>query len=184
VRLQNAGANELSVFIPHHEFVVYETAHWRVNQRVDTTLPGYLMVGAKDPQAVEIAQLSNDALSELGAVLGMVTGALQWLFQPEHLHICRFGHDQGHSAHFHVIPIYKWVVDAYRRASRDGGTHVQYPDFTDGSSLTLFVTEEFAHGRAPCAIVEPDIGTVIQVLRKALLNQAPVQTTVTGTSKP
>jgi diadenosine tetraphosphate (Ap4A) HIT family hydrolase len=158
----------LSVFIPNHEFLVYETEHWRVNQRIDSPLPGYLMVGAKDPKAVDLTQLSEVALSEMGAVLAMATGALQRLFKPEHLHICRFGHDNGHTVHFHIIPIYKWVIEAYRRASRDGGTHVQYPDFIDGSALTLFVTEEFGRGRAPCEIIEPSIGAVIQVLRDEL----------------
>jgi diadenosine tetraphosphate (Ap4A) HIT family hydrolase len=158
----------LSVFIPNHEFVVYETAHWRVNQRVDTTLPGYLMVGAKDPKAGDLTQFSKDALSEMGAVLSIATGALQTHMEPQHIYICRFGHDKGHTIHFHVIPIYQWVIEAYRRVSREGGTHAQYPDFTDGSSLTLFVTEEFARGRAPCEIVEPSIGAVIQVLREVL----------------
>lgn len=172
------GVNELSVFIPRNEFFVYETDHWYVNQRVDSTLPGYLMVGAKEPKAVDLTQLSEDALSEMGTVLGMVTGALQRLFQPEHLHICRFGHDTGHSVHFHVIPIYKWVKEAYRRASREGETQVRYPDFTDGASLTLFVSEEFGRGRTPCEIVEPSIGAVIQVLRETLNTGMQLNTTM------
>jgi diadenosine tetraphosphate (Ap4A) HIT family hydrolase len=173
MRLKRSG--ELSVFIPKHEFLVYETAHWRINQRVDSPLPGYLMVGAKDPKAVDLTQLSTDALSEMGAVLSMATGALQTHLQPEHLYICRFGHDNGHTVHFHVIPIYQWVIEAYRRVSRDGGTQVQYPDFIDGASLTLFVTEEFAHGRTPCEIVEPGIGAVIQVLREVLNSGRPIR---------
>jgi len=171
------GANELSAYIPGDEFVVYETEHWRVNQRVDSTLPGYLIVGAKEPKAVDLAQLSEDALSEMGTVLGRVTGALQRLFQPEHLHICRFGHDSDHTVHFHVIPIYNWVNVAYRRAAREGGTYVQYPDFTDGASLTLFVTEEFGRGRVPCEIVEPSIPAVIDALRQELDSERQPNTT-------
>ena len=147
---------------------MHETVHWRVNQRVDSTLPGYLIVGAKEQEATELAHLSQKALSEIGLVLGIVTGTLQRLFQPEHIHICRFGHDLHHTVHFHVIPIYGWVRQAYDRIAREGTTQVRYPKFTDGTSLTLFVTEEFRDGRAPCEIARPNIHDAINALREAL----------------
>ena len=146
---------------------MYETVHWRVNQRVDSALPGYLIVGAREQEASELAHLSPDALSELGLVLGTVTGTLQRLFQPEHIHICRFGHDLHHTVHFHVIPIYGWVRQAYDRISRQSTAQRRYPTFADGASLTLFVSEEFREGRAPCEIVQPNIHDAIFALREA-----------------
>src|SRR5262249_28586456 len=119
-------------------------------------------------QASELAHLSKSALSEMGVVLGMVTGTLQKLFQPEHIHTCRFGHDLHHTVHFHVIPIYGWLRQAYDRIAQEGGTKVRYPKFTDGASLTLFVSEEFRNGRTPCEIPPPNISDAISALRKAL----------------
>jgi diadenosine tetraphosphate (Ap4A) HIT family hydrolase len=155
----------LSVFIPSHEFVVQETEHWRVNHRVDTTLPGYLIVGAKDSRAVDLNHLPQAALVEMGPLFSSLTDALQSLFEPEHVHICRFGHDSGQTLHFHIIPSYDWVKEAYRVAATEGGTEIQYPAFSDGASLTLFVSEEFARGRAPCEIIGPNIEEVIRVLK-------------------
>jgi diadenosine tetraphosphate (Ap4A) HIT family hydrolase len=164
----------LSGLAPSDQFVVYETKYWQVNQRVDTTLPGYLMVGAKDPIALELANLPAGALLELGCVLRTVTAALQTSFKPEHIHVCCFGHSPGHTVHFHVIPVYEWMKQAYRRMARKDEA-VQYPNFTDGASLALFVSEEFTRRRAPCEIPGPRIEHVIQALRDALSREAAQQ---------
>ena len=159
--------HELSGLAPSDQLVVYETEHWQVNQRVDATLPGYLIVSAKDPNAFELATLSSGALMEVGGVLRTVTAALRTSFKPEHIHVCCFGHSPGHTVHFHVIPVYEWMKQAYRRMARKDDA-VQYPNFTDGASLTLFVSEEFTRRRAPCEIPEPSIERAIQTLRDAL----------------
>ena len=64
----------------------------------------------------------------------------------------------------------------YNRVVNEGGTEVQYPDFTDGSNLTLFVTEEFRSGRAPCEIIGPNIKQVVQVLKETFSPSAAQQT--------
>jgi hypothetical protein len=76
--------------------------------------------------------------------------------------------------HFHVIPVYEWMKQAYRRMARKDEA-VQYPNFTDGFSLTLFVSEEFTRRRAPCAIPEPSLECVIQTLRDGLSREAAQQ---------
>jgi len=67
----------LSFFIPSDEFVVYESKHWRVNHRIDSALPGYLMLAAKDSAASSFAQLCRAAQLELGLILAMVTASLE-----------------------------------------------------------------------------------------------------------
>ena len=150
----------MSVFIPPDGFIIYETEHWRVNQRCDATLPGYLMVAAKDPEAVALHSLSHGALTEMGVVLGAVVSALETCFHPQHVFVCRFGLDAGHTVHFHVIPIYPWVVAAYERKS--GSLEA------DGPMLTLFVSEELTHGRCPCQDIGLTVQEAISTLRKAL----------------
>jgi len=53
---------------------VYETKYWQVHQHGDATLPGYLIVSAKESDAREFDDLSVSALRELGYVLKAVTG--------------------------------------------------------------------------------------------------------------
>jgi diadenosine tetraphosphate (Ap4A) HIT family hydrolase len=158
----------VETFVPGDEFVVHETQNWRVNHRVDSTLPGYLIVAAKNANALDFSDLSPVALSELGTVFGIVTGALKTFLRPEHIHICRFGHDSDYKVHFHMIPIYRWVKEAYRRMVDQGGREVHYPNFIDGPSITLFVSEEFRCGQTPSEIPQPSVKEVIGILRAAL----------------
>ena len=155
----------MTAFVPDAEFIVFESDHWRVNQRVDSLLPGYLVVGARTGSSWSL--LSASALLELGPVLSAAVRTLQKCLSPEHVHVCSFGHDSGHSLHFHVIPIYEWVKEMYFQAVTDGGTEVVYPDFADGASLTLFVSEEFSRGRSLCKVPGPSVREIIQELSSA-----------------
>lgn len=152
---------------------MYDTEYWMASQRSDATLPGYLIVSAKELEARELEDLSIGALGELGYVLKVVTQALRTSFEPEHVYVCRFGMSPGFTVHFHVIPIYSWAKEAYRRMAV--GDLVRYPSFTDGASLTLFASEEFTRGRAPCAVPEPSVAKVTHTLRKALSREAAQQ---------
>ena len=149
----------MAVFVPPDEFVIYETEHWRVNHRCDATLPGYVMVGAKDT-ASDLFNLPHAALIEMGLMLSAVVQALEVNFQPEHIHICRFGHDAGHSLHFHVIPIYDWVREAYCQTNSE----IQ----ADGPSLTLFVSENLTKNRAAVNSTGITVKEAIRVLRQTL----------------
>lgn len=155
----------MNVFVPDAEFVVFETEHWRVNQRVDSPLPGYLVVGARCESSLH--SLADGALVELGPILSRAAAVLESLLDAEHVHVCQFGYESGHSTHFHLIPIYEWVKEAYFQAAAERETEVWYPDFADGPSLTLFVSEEFSRGRSPCEIRGPAMFHVIRQLRDA-----------------
>jgi diadenosine tetraphosphate (Ap4A) HIT family hydrolase len=52
-------------FTPPQSLIVHETPHWRVNQRLGCSVPGYLIVGAKAADALELPDLSPQALAEL-----------------------------------------------------------------------------------------------------------------------
>jgi len=162
------------VFIPPPELVVWETPHWRVNQRCDAVLPGYLMIGAKDPEGQDFASLSSAALAELGPVLQRTQNAVREILQPVHLYLSRWGHDAGHTVHFHLIPVCDWVVAAYEADARYRQLHDFYtrPPTTaaefDGPDMALFICREFAEGKTPPAIVGPSVAEVVTRLRQVL----------------
>ena len=162
----------MAIFNRDPKFVVYDTMHWLVNQRQDATLPGYLIVGAKDAEAVTLDRLSHEALREMGIVLGAVVQAVEICLRPSHVYVCRFGHAVGHSFHFHVIPVYPWVQTVYDHFERGPESVIKYPTWSDGPSLTLFVSEEFTHGRSPCTIVGETVETAIASLRALLSGSA------------
>ena len=59
----------MSPFVPPDKFVIHETEHWWVNHRCDTSYPGYLMIGAKDPNGESLSDLSEAAQAQLGPLL-------------------------------------------------------------------------------------------------------------------
>lgn len=165
-------------FVPPQQFVILETEHWWVNHRCDTPYPGYLMVGAKAPNAGSLPDLCPAALAEVGGLLARCTAALTRCFGAQRVYCGRYGHQPGHTVHFHVIPVYDWTVDLFAEDERcaglrafygdreDGTTPPSHRDF-DGADMTLFIWRRFAEPSVePPDAPGPSVGQVVSVLRK------------------
>jgi diadenosine tetraphosphate (Ap4A) HIT family hydrolase len=155
------------------EFLVFDTAHWAVNHRINSALPGYLMVASKRFTG-ELSELSPEALTELGPLLARVQRAVTRILQPRLVYIGRYGHTPGYPIHFHVIPICEWVEELfwadtrYRLLEKFADSPGQAA--TDGAELTLFVWREFCERIDPPQIKGPAISEVIESLREAMLS--------------
>jgi len=157
--------------IPDH-LIVKEAGHWIINHRMGANLPGYLMIGSR-VDTTNLFDLSSAAQSELGVLLAQTQQALSELFQPEHIYIGRYGHTKGHSIHFHVIPIYAWVKDAFLaddqyRVLRSFYTPGVSTSDPDGSELTLYVWRELCESKNPPPIHGPTVESVISLLKEKL----------------
>ncbi|WP_236174089.1 HIT family protein [Pseudomonas pseudonitroreducens] len=150
--------------------VIHQTEHWLLNHHLASALPGYLMLGSKQP-ADSLAELPEAALAEMGGLMAKVQRILEQTLQPKWLYIGRFGHSPGLPIHFHFIPVYDWVEELfwaderYRTLSRfahieDAATQ------TDGAELTLFVWREFGEAPVPPAVQGPSREQVIELLRR------------------
>ena len=53
------------------ELIIHQTRHWTLNQRIDSALPGYCMLGSRQP-ATAFHQLPEQALAEFGPLLAGV----------------------------------------------------------------------------------------------------------------
>ncbi|MCO7514219.1 HIT family protein [Pseudomonas guariconensis] len=153
-------------------FIIHESPYWVINQRIDSALPGYLMLSAKE-MTNSLAALPTEALAELGILQASIQASIEAHLQPKRLYIGRFGHEAGHSIHFHFIPIYPWVEamfwsdDRYRVLQAFGSLDSTVPQ-TDGAELTLFVWREFCERPDPPSIPGPSVDRVIAVLRGEL----------------
>lgn len=150
-------------------FIIHESPYWIINQRMDSALPGYLMLSAKEVTN-SLAALPAEALAELGTLQSKIQASIEAHLQPKRLYIGRFGHEAGYSIHFHFIPIYHWVEalfwsdDRYRLLQTFGSLDSNVPR-TDGAELTFFVWREFCERRDPPLIEGPSIDRVISTLR-------------------
>jgi diadenosine tetraphosphate (Ap4A) HIT family hydrolase len=159
-----------SLEIPQ-QFQVFETNGWLVNHRMDSALPGYLMVSSKT-FTDDLSELPEDTLADLGPLLARAQRALRQALNAQRVYIGRYGHTPGYSIHFHVIPIYDWVEELFwqdRRyrllenfAASPGGPT------TDGAELTLFVWREFGERTEPPLVKGPSIPEAIGLLREAI----------------
>src|SRR5271167_5130652 len=73
-------------FQPGKHLVILQTKDWVLNHRVDSALPGYLMLGARAP-VNDLSLLCPEALARLGTLLANAQKALATILQPEHLYI-------------------------------------------------------------------------------------------------
>ncbi|MBB4234194.1 diadenosine tetraphosphate (Ap4A) HIT family hydrolase [Rhizobium esperanzae] len=157
--------------IPPH-FHVAETAGWLVNHRMNSALPGYLMIGSKT-DTTDLSDLSVDALAEFGPLLARAQSALKRELSAQRVYIGRYGHTPGYPIHFHVIPIYDWVEELFWKDAR----YRQLANFaegpgettTDGAELTLFVWREFCERTVPPSVTRPSVSKAIQLLRAAMV---------------
>ena len=150
------------------QFRICETQHWLINHRIDSALPGYLMVSSI-ASAADFSELSDPALASLGPVLANAEQTLKRILLPVRVYVGRFGHSAGYSIHFHLIPIYQWVEKQFWEDSRYRALEIfgesQDGMVTDGAELTFFVWREFCERPDPPPIEGPSITQVVSMLR-------------------
>jgi diadenosine tetraphosphate (Ap4A) HIT family hydrolase len=162
----------MDIFEPPPRLVILRTEHWMLNHRVDSALPGYLMLGARMPTN-DLWRMPPQALAELGTLLARAQEALTATLKPEHLYIGRYGHAPGHALHFHIIPVCAWVKRRFFSDPRHRDLRTFYQpsdagdaeDKTDGAELTLYVWREFCENPLPPPISDPPIDEVIARLK-------------------
>ena len=153
------------------QFRIHETEHWLVNHRMNSALPGYLMLGSKTATG-ELSDLSMEALSSLGPMLANVQAAMRTVLKPDRIYVGRYGHTTGYPLHFHLIPIYGWVErlfwrDArYRVLEQFAGPVAETA--IDGAELTFFVWREFCERPDPPPVEGPSVPQTIGMLREAM----------------
>ena len=152
-------------------FSISEYDHWRLNHRIDSALPGYLMLASKLP-VDDLSDLPDSALTELGPLLAKVQAAMRRKVKPVRVYIGRYGHSPGYPIHFHLIPVYDWVErlfwrdERYRLLEKFAGK--EGPAETDGAELTLFIWREFCERSSPPLVVGPSVDETIASLRAEL----------------
>jgi diadenosine tetraphosphate (Ap4A) HIT family hydrolase len=162
-------------FEPPERLVILKTEHWVLNHRVDSALPGYLMLGAR-MFTNDLSRMPPEALAELGPLLARSQQALDTILKPEHLYIGRYGHIAGYALHFHIIPVCGWVKQSFFRDPRyrvlrnfDQPSHAGHTgDKTDGGELTLYVWREFCENPVPPPVSGPSIPEIVGRLKTLL----------------
>jgi diadenosine tetraphosphate (Ap4A) HIT family hydrolase len=161
----------MSRFEPPKHLVIRQTEHWMLNHRVDSALPGYLMLGARMPTN-ELSRMQPEALAELGPLLARAQTAPTAVLNPDQFYIGRYGHMAGHALHFHIIPVCGWVKQCFFGDPRYRVLQSFYQPSdgvvnggTDGAEMTLYIWREFCENPNPPPISGPPIDEVVVRLK-------------------
>jgi diadenosine tetraphosphate (Ap4A) HIT family hydrolase len=138
---------------------VYESAHWRLKQRGDAKLPGYLILATKIRDADSLHSLPIDAQQELGMILAKAVHVLETTLGARLAYVSRWGHIPGLVPHFPIMPLYPWVEEAYVANPAYG-----HPD-ADGPMYSLFITREFIESETPPDVHGPSVAETIRIIR-------------------
>lgn len=156
------------------KYRIYETEDWLLNHRVNSALPGYLMLGTKT-DAVDISGIPMKALASLGPLINLTHNAMQSVLSPARIYIGRYGHTEGIPFHLHLIPIFNWVEELFWKDSRYRvlGDFATPPgaNGTDGVELTFFVCREFCERPDPPAKQGPSVEQSIALLREEMIKK-------------
>ncbi|MGY0216181.1 hypothetical protein ACWJJH_02210 [Endozoicomonadaceae bacterium StTr2] len=123
------------------DLIVLERNYWTVNHRTLSTYPGYLMIQARE-RAAELSGLNNSALLELGPVMAEVESLLQHTFSPRRIIFSKLGFSAGHSSHFHVLPVYDWLL-------QEIVDNPQWINNPDGNDVMLYVNRIYCEQQHP-----------------------------------
>jgi diadenosine tetraphosphate (Ap4A) HIT family hydrolase len=152
------------------DFQIFQTDHWTIDHRINSALPGYLMLSTRI-ETEALHQLPQEALAELGGLLARLQYTLGICLNPKRLYMGRYGHSSGYPFHFHFIPIYNWVEDLFwsdkRYRALNDFSAANRETSTDGAELTLFIWREFCERRDPPPIQGPTVAKTIEMLRLA-----------------
>lgn len=91
-----------------------ETSYFSVTPCWDCSVPGYLIVFARNP-GEKLADYTLAAQAALGTILAICEQAIVSVIRPERVYIARFS-EKTAGIHFHVFPRSCILAQAYRRA--------------------------------------------------------------------
>jgi diadenosine tetraphosphate (Ap4A) HIT family hydrolase len=122
-----------------------------------------------------LAALPEAAQAELGPLLARVHRAVEEELAPRIVYCVRWGHGPGHSVHFHVIPVFPWMEEAFRSDPRYRALAALHepPGWDlaseyDGTEMCLFVRREYADRADPPRVPGPPREEVVRRLRARL----------------
>lgn len=151
--------------------VIKKTRFWVLNHRVNSALPGYLIMSSLIT-AQQLHDLPEASLIEMSKLMAETEKALQDILSPNHVYIGRYGHTPDLAIHFHFIPVCPWVIDLfwqdqrYRTLQQFGTDSPQTA--TDGAELTLFIWREFCERKDPPHHYGPARDEVTALLKSRL----------------
>lgn len=135
-----------------HNRTLLQGAHWQINIHLRFGVPGYLFVTSTSNGTDSFSALPAEAFPELGRFLGLASGAVERVLKPEKVLAGKFGMVPEFPVHFHVLPLYSWMLRAFQAAPAYHALQALnpegYPVAPDAAEIIAFVWRQFcATGR-------------------------------------
>ncbi|WP_426576958.1 hypothetical protein ACP179_22255 [Xenorhabdus stockiae] len=156
-----------------NEKIILKTNNWIVNHRIDSSLPGYVILQSSHNH-MNLCDLSNKAIQEMGILMGYIEKTLKKFIFPKYIYIGRYGHTPNTPFHFHFIPVSQWILNLFWSDERyrilgDFGKSSE-SHLTDGAELTFFIWREFCEKEISPPVQGISVDEIIAALKIELKN--------------
>lgn len=135
---------------------LFQGQYWDININSSFGVPGYLFVRNSRGNGDRFSDIQPNEYEEMGRMIGLATSAAEHCLDVERVFTGKFGLDAGHPLHFHIVPIYEWILDDFNQQTDLIALKKTYPDgypvIPDGAELLKFVWHKYCFtGHSPIA---------------------------------
>ncbi len=159
----------------NHNRTLLQGDHWQININLRYGVPGYLFVTSLGAATDSFSAQPPEAFPELGRFLGLACGAVEAVLQPEKVLTGKFGMVPDFPLHFHVLPLYGWITQAFQAAHAYHALQALnpkgYPVAPDAAELIAFVWREYCFtGKSPVKFDAEEVADRLEAEIRARVN--------------
>lgn len=125
--------------------IIYQSNNWIVNHRVDTIYPGYLIVSTTSTKS-DLHEIDVLASKKLVCILSFCERFLYKKAFATKVLICKYGFTKDLPFHFHIIPIYTWVIDEIKQDAKYLEIFKSKDQFS-GPGVSFYISKQYEQGK-------------------------------------
>lgn len=127
--------------------IIFQGKYWDININLSFGVPGYLFVRHSIGNGDKFTDIEPNEYAEMGKMIGLATSAAEHCLGAQRVFAGKFGLMLNHPVHFHIVPVYDWILEEF--AKKTDLTTLQnnrpddYPLLPDGAEIVSFVWQEY-----------------------------------------
>lgn len=127
--------------------ILYKGKYWDININLAFGVPGYLFVRHLGINGDRFTDINPTEYAEMGKIIGLATSAAEHCLNVDRVISGKFGLDAGHPLHFHIIPLYDWILADFSQKTDLEQLQKTYPNnypvIPDGAELVKFIWHHY-----------------------------------------
>lgn len=127
--------------------ILFQGEYWDININLNFGVPGYLFVRNSRGADDKFSAINPHEYAEMGRMIGLATSAVEHCLNVKRVFAGKFGLVAAHPVHFHIVPIYDWILDEFVQKTDMEKLQKSYPDnypaIPDGADIMKFIWHQY-----------------------------------------